>query len=474
MSKEKRVDVAIIGAGTAGLSACNEVRKATDNFVLLEAGPHGSTCARVGCMPSKVLLQVAHDFHRRHVLGLEGIYGSEHLKVDYRKVLQYVRSLRDHFVQGVLQTVEQLGDHNIQGRVRFRKPTVLEVNGQVIRAKRVIIATGSSPIVPGEWQAFSDRILTTDTIFEQEDLPSALAVVGLGAIGVEIGQALARLGCQVTGITQSEHVAGLTDPKVTAYMRETLQHEFPIYTGTITEVAGEGTQLALRFGDRTTRVASILASVGRRPNIAQLGLDALGIPFDTHGLPLYDRTTLQVKGYPIFIAGDVDGDRAVLHEAADDGRIAGFNSVQDEPHCFQRRTRLSIVFCEPNVAVVGRPFAELRQQDIAVGEVGFERQGRAKVMAENTGLLRVYGDKQSGCLLGAELAAPRGEHLAHLLAWAIQKQMTVFDLLQLPFYHPVIEEGLRTALRDLSRQVQASRPGFELAVCDSNAVADLG
>ena len=89
-------------------------------------------------------------------------------------------------------------------------------------------------------------------------------------------------------------------------------------------------------------------------------------------------------------------------------------------------------------------------------------------------MLRVYGDKQSGRLLGGELAAPRGEHVAHLLAWAIQKQVTVFELLQLPFYHPVIEEGLRTALRDLSRQVHARRPGFELALCDSNAVADLG
>jgi len=474
MSKEKRVDVAIIGAGTAGLSACSEVRKATDNFVLIQAGPYGSTCARVGCMPSKVLLQVAHDFHRRHVLGQEGIYGGEQLGVDRRKVLQYVRSLRDHFVQGVLKTVEQLGDHNLQGSARFQEPTVLEVDGQVIRAKRIIIAAGSSPVVPGEWQAFSDRILTTDTLFEQEDLPSSLAVVGLGAIGVEIGQALARLGCNVTGITQSEHVAGLTDPVVTTCIREALRREFPIYIGTITGVAEEGAQLTLRFDANTTRAESLLASMGRRPNIAQLGLDALGIPLDGRGLPFYDRTTLQVKGFPIFIAGDADGDRPVLHEAADDGRIAGFNSVQDQPHCFQRRTRLSIVFCEPNVAVVGRTFAELQKQDIAAGEVRFDRQGRAKVMAENTGMLRVYGDKQSGRLLGAELAAPRGEHVAQLLAWAIQKQMTVFELLQLPFYHPVIEEGLRTALRDLSRQVHARRPGFELALCDSNAVADLG
>jgi dihydrolipoamide dehydrogenase len=324
------------------------------------------------------------------------------------------------------------------------------------------------------WQAFADRVLTTDTLFEQEDLRSSVAVVGLGAIDVEIGQALARLGCQVTGITQSEHVAGLTDPVVTTCIREALRREFPISIGAITEVAEEGTQLTLRFDATTTRAEALLASMGRRPNIAQLGLDALGIPLDERGLPVYDRTTLQVRGLPIFIAGDADGDRPVLHEAADDGRIAGFNSVQDQPHCFQRRTRLSIVFCEPNVAVVGQPFAELQQLDTAAGEVRFDRQGRAKIMAENTGILRVYGDKQSGRLLGAELAAPRGEHVAQLLAWAIQKQMTVFELLQLPVYHPVIEEGLRTALRDLSGQVHARRPGFELALCDSNAVADLG
>jgi dihydrolipoyl dehydrogenase len=474
MSQEKKVEVAIIGAGTAGLSACSEVRKATENFVLIEAGPYGSTCARVGCMPSKVLLQVAHDFHRRTVLAQEGISGGEHLTVDRRKVLQYVGSLRDQFVQGVLKTVEQLGDHIIQGAAQFREPTVLEVEGLVIRAKRIIIATGSSPIVPGEWQAVADRILTTDTLFEQEDLPASLAVVGLGAVGVEIGQALARLGCAVTGITQSEHVAGLTDPVVTTSLREALRREFPIYKGTITEIAKAGAQLTLRFNSTTMRADSLLVSMGRRPNMAPLGLDALAIPLDARGLPLYDRTTLQVKGFPIFIAGDADGDRPVLHEAADEGRIAGFNSVQDRPHCFQRRTRLNIVFCEPNVAVAGQPFAELQQQDISVGEVRFDRQGRAKVMAENTGVLRVYGDRQSGQLLGAELAAPRGEHVAQLLAWAIQKQMTVFDLLQLPFYHPVIEEGVRTALRDLSRQVHARRPGFELALCDSNAVADLG
>ncbi len=154
--------------------------------------------------------------------------------------------------------------------------------------------------------------------------------------------------------------------------------------------------------------------------------------------------------------------------------LASTVSNQAHPHCFRRRTPLAIVFCEPNVAMVGQAFATVHDQDLAIGEVHFDQQGRARVMGEPRGILRVYGDKITGRLLGAELAAPRGEHLAHLLAWGIQKEMTVFDMLQLPYYHPVVEEGMRTALRQLSQQVRGPRPSSELAMCESAAVGTLG
>ena len=473
MMKERHVEVAILGAGTAGLSAYSEVRKVTDNFVLINSGSEGTTCARVGCMPSKVLIQVANDFHRRHVFTQEGIYGGEHLHVDHSKVLQYVRSLRDAFVQGVMKSLDEIGDRIIHGHAHFREPTVIEVEQQVICAKRVVIATGSTPVLPLEWRSFTDHILTTDTLFEQLELPSSLVVVGLGAVGVEMGQALARLGVRITGITQRDQLAGLTDPQVNSYLRTVLAQEFPIHTGAAAQLQAIGTQLNVHFADTTLRAEKILASLGRSPNITKLGLAQLGLPLNEHGLPPHDPTTMQVADLPVFIAGDADGARAVLHEAADEGRIAGFNSVQEHPHCFQRRTPLAIVFCEPNAAIVGQAFTTLHDQDIAIGEVRFDNQGRAKVMAEQKGILRVYGDKSNGRLLGAELAAPHGEHLAHLLAWAIQKEMTVFDMLQLPFYHPVVEEGMRTALRHLSQQVSVHRPSFELAMCESAAVVTL-
>jgi len=473
MTKERQVDVAILGAGTAGLSAYNEVRKVTDNFVLINGGPEGTTCARVGCMPSKVLIQVANDFHRRYVFEQEGIRGSEHLRIDLRSVLQHVRSLRDAFVQGILKTVDELGDRMIHGYARFREPTVLEVEQQIIRAKRIIIATGSTPLIPKDWRNFSEHILTTDTLFEQNELPSSLAVVGLGAVGIEMSQALARLGVQVTGIGQDERLAGLTDPDVNLYLRTVLAEEFSIHIGAAAQVEKTDTQLNVHFANMMLHPEKILASLGRHPNISDLALECLELPLNEHGLPPYDPTTMQIANLPVFIAGDVDGVQAVLHEAADDGRIAGFNSVQEQPHCFQRRTPLAIVFSEPNVAIVGQSFATLKDRNIVIGEVRFDNQGRAKVMAEPRGILRVYGDKSSGRLLGAEMAAPSGEHLAHLLAWAIQKEMTVFELLQLPFYHPVVEEGMRTALRHLSQQVSVSRPTFELVMCESAAVGSL-
>ena len=145
---DKNVDVAIIGAGTAGLSAVREVQKVTKNFVIINGGEYGTTCARVGCMPSKVLIQVANDFHRRQVFAKLGIHGGDNLTLNIPEALRHVRSLRDRFVGGVLKTVEGLGDHNMEGYAQFVKPNVLQVGGFTFQANKVILTTGSRPIIP--------------------------------------------------------------------------------------------------------------------------------------------------------------------------------------------------------------------------------------------------------------------------------------------------------------------------------------
>ena len=472
--QERTVDVAIIGSGTAGLNAMAQAKKAGKTFVLINGGEPGTTCARVGCMPSKALIQVAEDYHRRTHLGKYGIDGHEEMTLDIPEAMAHVQDLRDTFVDRVLtnSTDDMPADLFIQDYARFLEPTVLDVGEQRIRAGAVVIATGSTPLVPAAWRAFGDKVLTTDTLFELEDLPRSVAVVGLGTIGLELGQSLHRLGVTVTGFDQQPHVGGIRDPEVSQAALEIMRKEFPIHLGAAAEIGTDGDGLRVQAGEHLVSVERVLCSIGRVPNIAGLGLENLGVPLDARGLPEYDSRTMQVGDLPVFIAGDVNGDRQILHEAGDEGRIAGYNAARGERRAFRRKTPLAINFCDPNICAVGARFDELDPERTVVGQIKFAPVGRALIMGKNRGVLRVYADKTDGRLRGAEMIGPKGEHLAHLICWSIEQGLTVGRLLRMPFYHPVIEEALQAALYDAYGKVEQKNDGLaELETLAENGAA---
>lgn len=449
-------DVVIVGGGSAGLAALREVRKRTENFLVVNHGPWGTICARVGCMPSKLLIEAANAFHRRGTFDEFGIRGADGLRVDIPAVLRRVRRLRDGFVASTLEATATLGERAISGRARLLDAGQLDVDGRRISARSIILATGSRPVAPSAWQRLGARLLTTDNLFEQESLPPRIAVVGLGAIGVEMSQALSRLGLDVAAFGHAAGVAGLSDPGVNRVAVELLGREFALQLGVHAELAEARDGIRVRAGDTDMTVDAVLAALGRRPNLDDLGLENLGVSLDQRGMPTVDPTTQQIGGLPVFLAGDANAQTPLLHEAADDGHIAGINACRialsgERPACFARRTRLAIVFAEPGIAVVGRRFRELGAA--VAGEVRFENQGRARAGQRNHGILRVYAEPSSGRLLGAEMCSPAAEHMAHLLALAIDRKLTVRELLRLPFYHPVLEEGLRSALRELAAQL---------------------
>jgi dihydrolipoamide dehydrogenase len=149
----------------------------------------------------------------------------------------------------------------------------------------------------------------------------------------------------------------------------------------------------------------------------------------------------------------------LLHEAADEGRIAGENAARyPKVTAADRRSMLAIAFTDPQIALVGSTSSELAgREDVVVGSVSFDDQGRSRVMRRNRGLARLYADATTGRFLGAEMAGPAAEHIGHLLAWAHQQRLTIDQMLAMPFYHPVVEEGIRTALRDASAKLAAAR-----------------
>ncbi|MDC0662350.1 dihydrolipoyl dehydrogenase [Marinobacter sp. SS21] len=460
----RNVDVAIIGAGTAGLGAYRAARKHTDRIALIEAGPHGTTCARVGCMPSKLLIaaaDAAHDIDRAALFGVH----ADAPWVDGKAVLARVRAERDRFVGFVLASLADFADeHKVQGQARFVAPQRLVIDDRLeLQAERIVIAAGSRPNVPAFLRGAEDRLLVNDDLFELEALPTSVAVFGPGVIGLELGQALNRLGVRVRMFGVGGAVGPIRDPAIRDYALATFNTEFPLDPDArVSAVARTGAGVAVTFtgagGDEVTETFDyLLAATGRRSNVDTLDLQHGELPLDTGGVPKFDRFTLQCGDRPVFIAGDANNDLPLLHEAADEGRIAGDNAGRyPDLRSGLRRVPLAVVFTDPQIATIG---LTLEQVDVrcqgcyGVGEVSFEDQGRSRVMGRNRGLLRVYGEQGSGLFLGAEMFAPAAEHMGHLLAWAVQMRMTVSEMLDMPFYHPVIEEGLRTVLRDLNHNL---------------------
>ena len=455
----RMVDVAVIGAGTAGMTAFHAARKHTDNVVLIEGGPYGTTCARRGCMPSKLLVAAADAAEAVGQAGGFGIH-ADAARIDGQAVMRRIQHERDRFVGFVLEAVDEIpAAQRISSQARFTGPHSLMLDaGQMIEAARIVVATGSAAVTPPMFDAVGDRLIVSDDVFRWSDLPRSVAVFGAGPIGLEVAQALSRLGVRVRLFGKGGGVGGITDPQVRAAAAKVIGGGVPFLPDAdVRGIARAGDAVVVTFSDGGADIEErfdwLLAATGRKPQLDELNLAASGLRLDDRGAPRIDPRTMRAEDSHIFFAGDVAARRPLLHEAADDGRIAGDNAGRfPQPAPQRRRTPLAIVFTDPNMAVLGASFAELTEAgcDFAVGAIDFADQGRARVLRENRGLLRVYGERCTGRILGAEMIAPRGEHLAHLLAWAVQSGMDVETALGMPFYHPVIEEGLRTALRELS------------------------
>ena len=333
--KTLHTDVAVIGAGTAGLAAYRAARAAGKRALLIEGGPYGTTCARVGCMPSAADRRrrgrACRDAYRcvRRARGRrgqrrwQGGHGSRQRE-------------RDRFVGFVLDGVENIpAEDKIRGQARFVSDTVLRVDEHAeIQASRVVIATGSRPSVPPPLRDLGDRLVVNDDVFAWDDLPRRVAVFGPGVIGLELGQALARLGVEVRVFGVSGSLGGISDPLVRQSARKIFQREFYLDPDArVLETRRVGDEVEVRYvaldnSERTERFDYALVATGRRPNVDGLGLEHTSLALNRQGVPLFDRETMQAGDAPIFIAGDANADAPLLHEAADEGRIAGENAAR--------------------------------------------------------------------------------------------------------------------------------------------------
>lgn len=452
-------DVAIIGAGTAGISAERAARRRGARTLLIDQSFAGTTCASVGCMPSKLLIaagRAAHAVRRAPEFGVH----ARGVEIDGPAVMRRLRRLRDRFVAGVLADLDELAPEcKARGRAAFSGPTELTLDdGRRVRAKAIVVATGSSPAMPKPFRELGDLALTNETIFDMDDLPRSLAVIGGGAIGLELAQAMARLGVRVALFDTADGLGGVKDPEVAAALRDIIAGEIELHLGVETEAAVVDGRARLRWTGEAEGAADferVLIAAGRSPNLDGLALEAAGVACDSRGAPLFDRATLQCGDAPVFIAGDANSDAPVLHEASEEGAIAGRNAARyPDVTAGDRSVRLLITFTDPPTAIVGAP----PDEGSAVAGASFARQGRALVEAQAAGAMRLYAARADRRLTGAALVGPGADHLGHLLAWTIARGETVQDLLDRPFYHPTFEEALKGPLRRLCAEMSVETP----------------
>ncbi|QUS35260.1 dihydrolipoyl dehydrogenase [Falsirhodobacter algicola] len=437
-------DVAVIGAGTAGLAAERHARQAGARTVIIDPAWAGTTCALVGCMPSKLLIAAGGAAHAVSSAARFGIEATP--MIHGEAVMQRVQRLRDDFVNSTRKSFDDIPESaRIAATARFTGPNTLSLSdGRQVRAKAIVIATGAKTIIPKGFDGLGDRLLTNETVFDLKDLPASLAVIGAGPQGMELAQAFARLGVRVEVFDKGGSVAGLQGDDADSFVAM-LEPSIPVHLNV--DVSAEaGDEVTIRAGDHEARFSHVLVSAGRAPALGGLDLTAAGLEVDDHGTPLFDKQTMQCGRAPIFIAGDANHDRAVLHEATSEGSVAGANAAAfPDVRRSRRKVPLAIAFTHPQVAQIGTP---PEGDDSRVAEASWSDQGRARVDGHAHGFARLHSDGE-GRICAATLCMPDAEHLAHYFALAITAGMTAGDLLDQPIYHPTLEEGVKKALQGI-------------------------
>lgn len=458
MLKPLSCDVAVIGAGSAGLAAYRAAASTGARTLLIEAGDGGTTCILYGCMPSKLLLAAARA--ARDARSASGLGVDSPVAVRGRAVLARLRRERDHFLEDVLAEAAAIpAADKLRGRARFAGPDTLTIDDHtLVTARAIVIATGARPVVPDDLaEACGDRLLTHETVFDLQDLPGALAVIGAGPLGLELALAFARLGVRTVMFDEGYAIGGVKDAVVADAVAKTMADELTFHLGAkVSAKCNASGDVVVSWTDGRGKAHRgtfdyVLAAAGRAPALDRLDLNLAGLELDEDGVPAFDPKTLRCGHSGVFIAGDANDDRPVLHEASLQGELAGLNAARlPKLETREPMPDMAIVYSDPDIARVGPGFDAEAADGWRVG--CSDSVGRARVDARDPGVLRVYADAKTGALIGGELFGPDVEHLAHLLAWAVQLKLTAQAVLALPFYHPTVEEGFRTALRDIATQ----------------------
>lgn len=455
----KKVDLLVIGAGSAGRYAARAAASLGKSVLLVEKGPFGGLCILKGCMPSKALLRPAHVFHlMKHRLKDLGLSIDGTPKVDIPAIVRMKNDMIREMAEDARKTIEQTpGITLLTGNFRFTGPQAGVLGDDPVHFDKAVIATGSRlhiPSIPGleeEW------ILTSDDVLELEEIPPSTLVLGGGPVGLELGQYLSCLGSDVTLADTNQNWHPQTDPLLSReYLGELESRGLHIRLGIRAERfdRDEKGKPCFHFHadgkKHETTFDKVLLATGRRPDTAGLNLPAAQIHTTRHGHIQVDAF-LRTSNHSIFAAGDVTGILPVLNLATFHGEMAGRNAVLPVPVTVREPVVPVAIFTDPEYARAGltESQAQARRIPVKTGRISFSDLGKAIVYRETGGALKIVIHAKSREILGVEIFGHGASDLVHTLATAMHFHATIDQYQEILHIHPTFSEIFKYLADDM-------------------------
>ena len=447
-------DVIVIGGGAAGLSAAGIATNFGAKTAMIERDVLGGDCTWTGCVPSKTLLKAAKVAQQAREASKYGLTDQE-VEVDFQGVMEHVRTVREDVYEEAdrPEIFEDMDIDVIEGDAEFVDSHTVAVSSEngapdQVTGRYIVIATGASPMVPPIDGIDEVDVLTSETLFELEEQPNRLAVVGAGPIGSEMSQAFARLGTEVTVIDMVDDILSNDDPELTSMLRETLEAEGVNY---VLNAAAErfeqedGVVTVTTGGDNATTVEAdaLLMATGRTANVDGLNLDAAGVEYTRGGVTVDDKCRTNQRH--IYAVGDVTGRYQFTHMANHMAKVAMTNALLKFPSTIDIDHVPWVTYTDPELAHVGATVEELEAEGTSYDTYRFpySKLDRAITEGETNGLIKVHATSLTGKILGASVLGSRAGELITSFTIAMRNGVTLRNIGDTIHPYPSWGEGVR-------------------------------
>ena len=452
-TKRLSTELLVIGGGTAGLRIAMQAADHGYKTILCEGAEVGGTCLNRGCIPTKALLQASHTYRAIHEAKALGITATPRLNVTIlmRWVNGIIQEGRDHIELAIKkQKLLTL----IRANARFIGKNEVRAGNTRIRAKKIIIATGAVTAIPPIKGLNKVPYLTSDDLFTLKRLPGSIAIIGGGYIAMECATFFAQLGSKVTILEKLPHILGMLDDDIRSPLQKHYEEQgMAIHTSVdLDEVRKQKEKIAVAYikaKKRFTLVAdTLLVATGRVPNTAHLDLQKAGIGLGEHKeIPV--NAFFQTKNPSIYAVGDVNGKSLFAHAAKREGILALQNALDDAKNSLDYNLVPWAVFTEPPVAGIGLSEMQARGARCKIGimKAPFSGAGRAKIMGETIGFVKIVYNQESRNILGAVILGAHADDLIHEIAAVMNSSSPTVDVIKKTIHtHPTLSEvfdGLR-------------------------------